>query len=71
MSPDASTLTAIDEFFERCKTTLLQTWKETGFGHIEIDSERVNPTKIRVILRGSTHYRYVFTDAEVEEWNSR
>ena len=42
MPPDASTLTAIDEFFERCKTTLLETWKERGFGHIEIDSERVN-----------------------------
>lgn len=71
MSPDASTLTAIDQFFERCQATLLQSWKETGFGHIEIDSERISPSKIRVILRGSTHYRYVFTDADVAEWSSR
>lgn len=71
MSPDASTTTTIDEFFNRFKDTLLQTsWKETGFGHIEIDSERIKHDKIQVILRGSTHYRYVISDKDVEKWTS-
>ncbi len=70
MSPDASTPTTIDEFFNRFKDTLIQTWKETGFGHVEIDSERIKHDKIQVIIRGSTHYRYVISDKDVEQWIS-
>lgn len=71
MSPDASTPTTIDQFFNRFKDTLIQTWKETGFGHVEIDSERIKHDKIQVILRGSTHYRYVISDKDVEQWASK
>ncbi|MFW6296366.1 MAG: hypothetical protein ACOC04_04165 [Halothece sp.] len=58
------------DLFQRCKHILLETWKETGFGHIEIESERISKDKIRVILRGSTHYRFVITQDEVEQWTS-
>ncbi len=57
----------IDEFLQRLEIILLQTWSETGFGHIEVSSERFKEDKIRVILQGSTHYRYVITNQEVEQ----
>lgn len=60
----------IDDFFKCLKKVLLQTWKETGFGHLEIDTERVNNSsdKIRVIIRNSPSYRFVFSNEEVERW---
>jgi len=61
----------INDFFKRFESILLQTWKETGFGHLEIDSERIKQDKIQVILRGSTHYRYVISDEEVGKWLSK
>ena len=57
----------IDELLQRLETILLQAWSETGFGHIEVSSERFKEDKIRVILQGSTHYRYVITNQEVEQ----
>lgn len=56
------------ELFGRIEEILLQTWQETGFGHLEVDSERIKNDKIRVTIRGSTHYRYVISDEEVEQW---
>ena len=61
----------INDFFQRFESILLQTWKETGFGHLEIDSERIRQDKIQVIIRGSTHYRYVVSDEEVGKWPSQ
>lgn len=71
MSPDTSTLTTIDELFNRLKDYLLQTWKETDFSHLEITSERIKSDKIQVIFRGSTDSRYVISDNDVEQWISR
>lgn len=63
----------IDDFFNNLKKILSSTWNDTGFGHLEIDSEPVNnkQDKIRVLLRGSTHYCYVFSkdDWEKSSWN--
>ncbi|NER53049.1 MAG: hypothetical protein F6J92_41730 [Symploca sp. SIO1A3] len=61
----------IDAFFKHFENILLQTWKETGFGHLEIDSERIRQDKIQVIIRGSTHYRYVVSNDEVGKWLSQ
>lgn len=71
MSPDTLTPTTIDELFNRLKNHLLQTWKETDFGYLEITSERIKSDKIQVILRGSTYYHYVISDKDVEQWISR
>ncbi|MEQ9482493.1 hypothetical protein [Coleofasciculus sp. F4-SAH-05] len=62
-----STTPNIDELLQRLETILLQAWSETGFGHIEVSSERFKEDKIRVVLQGSTHYRYVITNQEVEQ----
>jgi len=61
----------IKNFFKQFEDLLLQTWQETGFGHLEVDSERINNDKIRVIIRGSTHYRYVIRENDVNQWLSR
>lgn len=55
----------IDDFFQCLEKILLDAWSETGFGHLEIDSERFRDDKIRVVIRGSTSYRYVISDEEV------
>ena len=57
----------INELFEQVKTILLQTWTETGFGHIEIDSERIRQDKVAVTLKGSTYYRYVIRQTDIEQ----
>ena len=57
----------INELFEQVKTILLQTWTETGFGHIEIDSERIKQDKVAVTLKGSTFYRYVIRQTDIEQ----
>ncbi|AFZ11544.1 hypothetical protein Cri9333_0599 [Crinalium epipsammum PCC 9333] len=64
LSPDRVSI-SIDEVFTRIKNTLLHTWSETGFGQISIESERIKANKIRVIVRGSTHYCYVISDEDV------
>ncbi|HAG79804.1 MAG TPA: hypothetical protein DCL61_01255 [Cyanobacteria bacterium UBA12227] len=62
-----STTGSIDDFFQRFEKIMLQAWSETGFGHIEVNSERFREDKIRVIIRGSTSYCYVITNEEVEK----
>lgn len=59
---------SVDELFQSLEKILFQTWQETGFGHVEIDSERINQNKIRVIIRGSTHYRFVISNEDLEKW---
>ena len=58
---------SIDDFFQRFEKIMVQAWSETGFGHLEVDSERFKEDKIRVIIRGSTSYCYVLTDEEVKK----
>ena len=65
--PD-SKQTNIDEVFTRIQDLLLQTWQETGFGCLSIESDRPRTEKIRIVIKGGTHYRYVITDEEVRRW---
>ncbi len=71
MSLPHSTPDSINELFDRIATILLETWKETGFGYLGIETERTKQNKIGVIVKGSTHYRFVFTDEEIEKWISK
>ena len=63
-----STPTTINEIFARIESLLLQTWQETGFGCLTVESDRPKDKKIRIIIKGGTHYRYVITDEEVKRW---
>ncbi|KOR34041.1 MULTISPECIES: hypothetical protein [Planktothricoides] len=65
--PD-SKQTNIDEVFARIQDLLLETWQETGFGCLSIESDRPRTEKIRIVIKGGTHYRYVITDEEVRRW---
>lgn len=57
----------IDELLGRLETLLLSCWNETGFGKVTIESERIPDDKIRVFIKGSTHYRFVISDQEVQQ----
>ncbi len=61
----------INKMLRRIESTLLQAWKETGFGHLEINLERNKQNKIAVTLKCSTSYRYVISDDEVDDFNRR
>ena len=60
--------TKINEILDRIENLLLQTWQETGFGSLTIECDRPKDKKIRIIIKGGTHYRYVITDEEVKRW---
>ncbi len=49
----------------------MQAWQETGHGCLTIESEKISAKKIKVIIRGSTHYRYVISDEGINEWVSK
>ncbi len=66
MSPDQDPTQPINDLLDQVRTILLQTWTETGFGHIEIDSERIKQDKVAVTLKGSTFYRYVIRQTDIE-----
>jgi hypothetical protein len=69
MSPEPdSKQTNIDEVFARIQDLLLETWEETGFGCLSIESDRPRTEKIRIVIKGGTHYRYVITDEDVRRW---
>lgn len=59
--------TNIDELFDCFEEELLPCWSTTGFGQITIESERIEGGKIRVIIKGSTHYRFVITEQEIQQ----
>jgi hypothetical protein len=63
----------IDRVFDRIEDILYETWKETGFGKVTIESERAEKGKgkIQVTVKGSTYYRHYITDEDVREWNSK
>lgn len=63
-----STPTNINEVLSRIESLLLQAWQETGFGCLSIECDRPKDKKIRIIIKGGTHYRYVITDEEVKRW---
>ncbi|MFB2921027.1 hypothetical protein [Aerosakkonema funiforme] len=58
----------INEILDRIERLLLETWQETGFGCLTVESDRPKDKKIRIIIKGGTHYRYVITDEEVRRW---
>lgn len=64
--PD-STETSISSLLTKIESLLMQTWQETGHGCLTIESEKISPKKIKVIIRGSTHYRYVICPEGINE----
>lgn len=60
----------IDRILARIESLLLETWQETGFGYLEIESDR-EKGKIIVLVKAGTYYRYTLTDEEVSRWVSR
>jgi hypothetical protein len=62
-----STETSISSLFAKIESLLVQTWQETGYGSLTIESEKISHKKIQVIIRGSTHYRYIISPEGINE----
>ncbi|OCR01987.1 hypothetical protein BCD67_05770 [Oscillatoriales cyanobacterium USR001] len=63
----------IHQIFDKIEDILSETWQETGFGQVIIESERgkSGKNKIQVTVKGATYYRYHISDADVNEWNAK
>lgn len=63
----------INKVLNQVEKILCETWEETGFGKVTIESERAErgKGKIQVIVKGSTFYRYHISEEDVKEWNSK
>ncbi|MBD2209784.1 hypothetical protein H6G27_07830 [Nostoc linckia FACHB-104] len=68
MPGETSQANEVDKMVTRLLVILLSCWHETGFGHIEIKSERIKRDLIAVTIMGSTHYRYVISKEDLESW---
>lgn len=63
---DSNKPVTISALFSHIEEILLRTWCETGHGQLTIESQRIRQDKIRVTLRGSTHYVYFINDDAVK-----
>jgi 6-phosphofructokinase len=68
MPGETSDANEVDKIVTRLLVILLDCWRETGFGHIEIKSERIKRDRIAVTIMGSTHYRFVISKEELQNW---
>ena len=66
-----STETSVSSLFSKIESLLIQTWQETGHGCLTIESEKISPKKIKVVIRGSIHYRYVISPDGIKGWISK
>ncbi|MDB9510921.1 hypothetical protein PN499_06985 [Kamptonema animale CS-326] len=71
LAPETPPPNTPEEIFSHMERLLIETWRDTGYGHLEIDTERLNSKKIQVFVRGSTHYRYIICDRDVNKWTSK
>ncbi|MEH2136061.1 hypothetical protein [Nostoc sp.] len=68
MPRETSEANEVDRIVTRLLVILLTCWHETGFGHIEVKSERIKRGQIVVTIMGSTHYRYVINNEDLQNW---
>ncbi|MEG4520542.1 hypothetical protein [Microcoleus sp. AT9b-C5] len=63
----------INKVLNQVEKILCETWAETGFGKVTIESEKAQngKGKIHVTVKGSTFYRYHICEEDVKEWNSK
>jgi hypothetical protein len=68
MPGETSQANEVDKMVTRLLVILLSCWHETGFGHVEIKSERIKRDLIAVTIMGSTHYRFVISKEDLRNW---
>ncbi len=68
MPGETSEANEVDRIVTQLLAILLDCWHETGFGHIEIKSERIKRDRIAVTIMGSTYYRYVISKEDLQNW---
>ncbi|BAY19978.1 hypothetical protein NIES21_58480 (plasmid) [Anabaenopsis circularis NIES-21] len=68
MPRETSEANEVDRILTRLLVILITCWHETGFGHVEVKSERIKRGQIAVTIMGSTHYRYVINNDDLQNW---
>jgi hypothetical protein len=68
MPRETSEANEVDRIVTRLLVILLTCWHDTGFGHIQVKSERIKRGQIVVTIMGSTHYRYVINNEDLQNW---
>ncbi|EHC08719.1 hypothetical protein [Fischerella thermalis] len=68
MPKESNELNEVDKLLVQLLVILIGSWQETGFGRIEIQSEKIKHDRIAVTILGSTHYRYVISDEDLKKW---
>ncbi|BAY13559.1 hypothetical protein [Calothrix sp. NIES-2098] len=68
MPGETSQANEVDKIVTRLLVILLSCWHDTGYGHIEIKSERIKRDLIAVTIMGSTHYRFVISKEDLQNW---
>ncbi len=58
-SPEPMEMASISEIISHIERLLYSAWCETGYGQLIIENHRIQHGHVRVVLRGSTHYKYV------------
>ena len=63
----------INKVLNQVEKILCETWAETGFGQVTIESERgeKGKGKIQVTVKGSTFYRHHISEEDLQKWNSK
>lgn len=63
----------INKVLNQVEKILCETWTETGFGKVTIESERGErgKGKIQVTVKGSTYYRYHISEEDILNWHSK
>lgn len=49
----------IDDVFKKVQAILIETWQETGFGHLEVESKKISEDKVRVIIKCGIFYKHI------------
>lgn len=57
----------IPEVLTQVERALIQTWTETGCGHLALSSQRLSHQQALLTLQGATHYHYVLQEAEIRQ----
>lgn len=67
MLPPHTSSISLDKLFSQVERTLLQIWKETGYGNISLESQKIDPNCIQIIFRGTAQYHYIIPDEAIQQ----
>lgn len=58
MSSSLNGCSSVEDALTQIENVLRQACRETGYGQIVVDISRCNQYDIRIVIKGSVHYKY-------------